>query len=148
MKKIKTQKQEWRDKRAHQLSSFRRWVCFEGHGDRVRDYVGMNVLEFRKYIEAQILEGMTWENYRKAWCIDHIVALKYFDPTNIKDMKICWNLNNLKPSFIGDNHARGYCVEVTKKILLGKEQNSMVKMLLDWIKPVENMFEPYYKTAV
>lgn len=143
----KTLKQFWKLKRQIQLKSFRDWVIFAGHGDRVRDHIDMNVLEFRKYIEAQMLPGMTWENYRKEWVIDHIVALKYFNPTDMKDMALCWNYNNLKPSWFDHNHAKGYCVEVTVRILEGLPQNAMVKSLLRKVEPVRNMFEPYYKTA-
>lgn len=147
MKKIKTIKQKWREIRSYHLANFRNWVVFKGHGDRVRDHIDMNVLEFRKHIEAQMLPGMTWENYRKEWVIDHIVALKYFDPTSQTDMALCWNYNNLKPSWADHNHAKGYCVEVTIRILEGLPQNAMVKRLMQKIEPVKDMFSPYYKTA-
>lgn len=144
MKKVLTEKQKQRKIREKQLSSFRRYLSFQGHGDAVHEFLDMNVWELREYIEKQWLEGMTWENYRKVWCVDHIVALKYFDVFNYQDMKLCWHFSNLKPSFMDHNHAKGYCIEVTVRILQGLPQTIMVKRLQEKIAENVDMFHPYY----
>lgn len=127
-----------------QLLAFRRYIVFDGGGSAVYEYLGMNVWELREYVEKQWLTGMAWENYGEVWVVDHVVGLKYFDVFNRKEMSLCWNYNNLKPSFIWDNHAKGYCVEVTNKILLGLPKSIFADRLIEHIKNKEKMFEPYY----
>ena len=51
------------------------------------DYLGCDVETFKKHMEDQFEEGMTWENHGKSspkerkWEIDHITPLKYREPT-------------------------------------------------------------------
>jgi len=44
------------------------------------EYVGCTIEEFKAHIEAQFKEGMSWDNHGK-WHIDHIIPLKYNNPT-------------------------------------------------------------------
>jgi len=39
-------------------------------------YLGISITEYKKYIENQFKEGMTWENHGE-WHIDHKIPLKY-----------------------------------------------------------------------
>ena len=87
---------------------------------------------------------MDWENYGTEWVVDHIVALKYFDVFKRKEMMLCWNHNNFKPNWLMDNHAKGYCIEVTGGVLLGLPQNSTVNLLIQHVRDKLKMFEPYY----
>lgn len=141
-----TQKQLFKKIRSRHLTGFRRFLQLSGSGSCVADYIGMNAWELREYIESQWLSGMNWENYGREWVVDHIVALKYFDPTNQKDMKLCWHYSNLKPNFFWHNHAKGYCIDVTKKTLLGLKNTPYVSALLSFISDKEKMFEPYYSS--
>jgi hypothetical protein len=143
-KTFKTEKQKFAYRRSLQLSNFRNWVSLHGHGDHVAEYVGMNAWELRKYIESLWQEGMTWENYRKEWCVDHIVALKYFDPFDFGDMELCWNYNNLVPATIGHNHAKGYASEVAERMLMVLPESLIVKSLLEKTRTHIEEFEIYY----
>ena len=40
------------------------------------EYLGCNIERFKKHIEQQFTEGMSWENYGE-WNIDHKIPLKY-----------------------------------------------------------------------
>ena len=139
-----TPKQRQKAVRARHLISFRRWVALRGNGDSVCEYVGMSVFDFRKYIESQWLEGMNWDNYGTDWVVDHIVALKYFDVFNRKDMKLCWAYHNMQPAWFWDNHAKGYCIDVTEKVLAGLKKSAIGQLLIEKIESVTGMFEPYY----
>lgn len=139
-----TIKQRYANIRKRQLISFRRFVSLGGNGDAVRDYIGMNAFELRNQIQNKWLSGMSWDNYGEYWVIDHIVALKYFDPTDIKQMKLCWHIDNLNPFYYWDNHAKGYCIEVTKGILDGSPKSAMIELLVNKISVHSEMFEPYY----
>ncbi len=66
--------------------------------------LGVNIDEFKNYIESKFTEGMTWENYGE-WQIDHIIPishgtnqdeicrLNYY--TNLRPL---WKFENLKKS--------------------------------------------------
>lgn len=147
MNKLKTltPKQKQLFIRKRHLISFRRFLSLSGSGDAVYDYLDMNAFELRHYIESKWQTGMSWDNYRIDWCVDHIVGLKYFNVFNISEMRLCWSYNNLTPCWISDNHAKGYCLEVTKKQLIGLKQNSTTILLLRHINKSSKMFDPYYK---
>lgn len=76
---------------------------------RTLEIIGLNSWEeFKKYIESQFTEGMSWENYgnkKECWSIDHIIPkssattldeiykLNYY--TNLRPM---WHIENIKKS--------------------------------------------------
>lgn len=141
----KTKCQQQKAIRARHLISFRRYISLKGSGDAVIDYLNMDAFELRNYISSQWQQGMSWDNYGEFWIVDHIVPLRYFEPTSIKDMKLCWDYNNLQASYYWDNHAKGYCVEVTKNILEGMVRNASVDLLLKKIEHIQDMFANYYE---
>lgn len=67
----------------------------------VRD-LGMSITEFRAYLEARFLPGMSWENYGK-WHIDHIRPLKSFDLTDPAQARAACHFSNLQPLWAIDN---------------------------------------------
>jgi hypothetical protein len=46
---------------------------------------------------------MTFENYGKLWCIDHIFPISLYRPKTFDDVKKCFNLNNLQPIYKEEN---------------------------------------------
>jgi hypothetical protein len=73
----------------------------------VLSLLGCSIEEFRKHIESQFQEGMTWENYGSYWHLDHIIPCSYFDQTDLEQQKICWNYQNLQPLKAKDNLKKG-----------------------------------------
>lgn len=144
---LRTPKQKQLSVRNKLLSSFRRYVSLEANGGSVLDYLDMNAHELREYLEGQWLPGMTWDNYRSEWCVDHIVALKYFNVFNRREMALCWSYNNMKPKWISDNHAKGYCIEVTIRELNKMPKNAVNTLLTRHVSNYIEMFHPYYKTT-
>lgn len=53
--------------------------------------------DLKVHLEALFVPGMTWNNYGKAWHIDHIVPQSLFDMTNPVEIAKCWDLTNLMP---------------------------------------------------
>ena len=45
------------------------------------EYLGCDFESFKKHIENQFKPDMNWDNYGTLWHIDHIVPLKYKNPT-------------------------------------------------------------------
>jgi hypothetical protein len=73
-------------------------------GTKNWEILGYNLEKFKKRLENQFSEGMSWDNYG-VWEIDHIVPVFMFDYDSIEDrqFKICWSLYNLRPLFSKDN---------------------------------------------
>jgi hypothetical protein len=64
-------------------------------------------LEFLKgYLEAQFVEGMTWDNYGE-WHIDHIIPCADFDLSNPVAQETCFHYSNLQPLWAEDNLKKG-----------------------------------------
>lgn len=143
-KKFLTPKQKQLSVRKRQLISFRKWLSLEGNGDAVAEYVGISVWDLRKHIESLWQPDMNWANYRKLWCVDHIIGLQQFDLFNYKETELCWNYNNLQPAYIDDNHAKGYSPEVALKVLLSLPKSVWVNRLIEKVSPSSDMFEKYY----
>ena len=69
----------------------------------VLSLLGCSIEEFRKHIESQFQEGMTWENYGSYWHLDHIIPCSYFDLSIEENLYICWNWRNFQPLKVEDN---------------------------------------------
>jgi len=69
------------------------------------EYLGCTIEEFKKHIEKQFLEGMTWDNHGE-WHIDHIIPLKYQNPT-IEEVMERLHYKNTQPLWASDNMAKG-----------------------------------------
>lgn len=143
-KKYLTPKQKQLAIRKRHLINFRRYLSLKATAGSLEDHLDMNAFELREYIESLWLNGMNWENYGQYWCVDHIVGLKYFDSTSIKDMKLCWSHYNLMPAFLSDNHAKGYAPEISEKMLLKLPDTVIVRMLIIKARKHINEFESYY----
>jgi len=71
-------------------------------GSAVRD-LGCSIEFLKQYLEAQFVEGMTWENKGSTWHIDHIEPLCSFDLTHREQFLIACHYTNLRPLFKEDN---------------------------------------------
>ena len=68
---------------------------------------GCTKLELQQHIEAQFVEGMTWENYGSIWHCDHIIPCCAYDLTIEIEQYKCFNFRNLQPLFSSDNEQKG-----------------------------------------
>jgi hypothetical protein len=69
------------------------------------EYLGCSIDDFKKHIELQFKEGMTWENHGE-WHIDHIIPLKYENPTLEETIeRLHWK--NTQPLWAAENIAKG-----------------------------------------
>jgi len=69
---------------------------------RTLKYVGCTSDFFKKWMEFQLYDGMTLENYGE-WHIDHIRPCSSFDLTNAEEQKKCFYYKNLQPLWAKDN---------------------------------------------
>lgn len=61
------------------------------------DLLGCNLEEFKKYLEVQFNNKMTWENYGSYWHVDHKIPCAIFDLSIEEQQKICFHYRNLQP---------------------------------------------------
>lgn len=97
----------------HNIRSRIRAVCknrFSGKTERTEEILGISIPLFKKHIEQQFKEGMSWDNYGvKTWHIDHIIPISL---AKTKEQVIMLNhYTNLQPLWARENISKG------KKIL-------------------------------
>ncbi len=63
----------------------------------IRDTVGCDLAEYKKWIEFNFDENMSWDNYGEYWQIDHVLCIHLFDLTILDEQKICFNWKNTRP---------------------------------------------------
>lgn len=69
------------------------------------EYLGCEIEEFKEHIESKFKEGMSWENYGE-WHIDHIVPLRYQNPS-IEEVMERLHWENTQPLWASENIAKG-----------------------------------------
>ena len=69
--------------------------------------IGCTAEQLRTLIEAQFVAGMNWDNYGKAWHVDHIRPLASFDLTNPEEYKRASHFSNLRPMWASMNKRKG-----------------------------------------
>lgn len=74
---------------------------------RTLELLGMEILEFKIYIQGQFLPGMAWENHGPVWHLDHIRPCCGFDLSDPQQQKKCFNWSNYQPLFALDNLRKG-----------------------------------------
>ncbi len=73
--------------------------------DSTFNLIGCSAEEFKKHIESQFSEGMSWENYGE-WHIDHIIECFRFDLTDPENQRKCFHYTNQRPLWKKDNLTR------------------------------------------
>jgi hypothetical protein len=86
---------KFREKRKWQIA-LRRYVLDQNKSSYYAPFFGIDSTNFRKWIELQFVKDMNWENFSSVWQFDHIIPLSYFDFTDEKELRLCWNFVNIK----------------------------------------------------
>jgi 5-methylcytosine-specific restriction endonuclease McrA len=69
------------------------------------EYLGCDIESFKLHISEQFEQGMSWDNYGD-WEIDHIVPIKYKNPT-IEEVAERLHYTNTQPMWKSENLAKG-----------------------------------------
>ncbi len=95
------EKQKWQ-------IALRRYVIEKHPNAFYAPYFGLDVANFRKWIEAQFEEGLSWDNFNASWQFDFVVPLIYFDLALEKDLVLAWNFLNIRvsPVSVKDHRSR------------------------------------------
>ena len=77
------------------------YQAFKAQGERKNNrtwkYIDCSSRFFQKWIEYQLYDGMTLENYGKMWHIDHVYPCSKFDLTKEEEIAKCFSWKNLRP---------------------------------------------------
>lgn len=72
---------------------------------RTWKYLECTVSQFQKWIEYQLYDGMTMDNYGKYWHIDHVKPCSKFDLSKEEEIKKCFSWENLRP-FVSEKNRK------------------------------------------
>ena len=84
-----------REKRKWQLA-YRRYVVEQKPSETYASYFGLDIQTLREWFTLQFCEPMSWDNYGKAWQIEHIIPATYFNFEDEKELKLCWSFINMR----------------------------------------------------
>ena len=69
------------------------------------EFLRCNIETFKKHIEQQFTEGMSWENYSE-WHIDQKIPLKYNNPS-LEEVARWLHYTNTQPMWASENMSKG-----------------------------------------
>jgi hypothetical protein len=92
---------QFREKRKWQIA-LRRYVLEKNKSSYYAPFFGLDIEQFRQWIEYQFDGGLAWDNFSEAWQFDHIVPVAYFDFGKEDDMRLCWNFINIRVQNIAE----------------------------------------------
>lgn len=101
----------FREKRKWQLA-FRRYVIERNLSESYAPFFGLDIETYRKWIEVQFSDGISWDNFGDAWQFDHIVPVTYFDFENEDDLRLCWSFINIRVEYIGRDKSQTNKIDV------------------------------------
>ncbi len=64
-----------------------------------KELLGIDIEQYKIYLESKFKEGMDWNNHGSVWEIDHIMPCDSFDMLDPKQQKQCFHYTNTQPLF-------------------------------------------------
>ena len=87
------------------------------------EFVGCDMITFKRWIESQFDEHMTWDNMGTYWHIDHVKPCASFNFENEEDIKQCFLWSNLRPLEKRENMSKGD--KVLPELISEQEQRAI-----------------------
>jgi len=78
-----------------------------GSWSKLEYYVGCSFAQLRDHLQRQFVRHMNWNNYGKVWHVDHILPVASFDHSDDRQIRVCWNWQNLRPFWANANIRKG-----------------------------------------
>jgi len=132
---------KFREKRKWQIN-LRRYVIEKSSCPLYAPYFGLDIENIRKWFEYQFTVDLSWDNFAKRWQFDHIIPVTYFDHSDEKELRMCWNFTNIRVEPFERNKNRGNRVDVLGakayfEELYTKTNYPITKALRDKIETIE-----------
>jgi hypothetical protein len=97
---------KFREKRKWQIA-LRRYILEQKWSASYAPYFGLDILHFRRWIEIQFDEVMSWDNFSETWQLDHVIPVIYFDFASEADRRLCWSFINIRVEKLEQGNDRG-----------------------------------------
>lgn len=81
-----------------------------GGYDDFEKHIGCDRGTFKKHIESQFEDGMSWDNWGD-WHLDHIIPVSAYDFCDDREISKCCNYRNFRPLWAGENIIKGGRIE-------------------------------------
>jgi hypothetical protein len=119
------------EKRKWQIA-LRRYVLEKNKSSQYAPYFGLPIDMFRKWIELQFDESLSWDNFSTAWQFDHIVPVALFDLREEEELKLCWSFINIRVENILHTKTKGSRVDMyeTKRYFEKLHQKTLFPLCL------------------
>lgn len=95
------------------------------------DYLGCDIATFKKHIENQFQEGMSWDNHgdgQREWAIDHIIPIKWNNPT-LEEVKQRLHYTNTQPLWSSSNMSKNNRIRPEDELTISKIWNQLTPEL-------------------
>lgn len=130
-----------REKRKWQ-QALRRYILDKNVSESYAVYFGLDITNFREWVEIQFTGSLNWDNFAEQWQFDHIVPIAYFDFNNDADLMLAWNFINIRVEKIDLNKTRGNKIDVISaksyfNALYDKTEYSACAKMLKKIEQIE-----------
>ena len=86
---------KFREKRKWQIA-LRRYLLERNPCVSYAPYFGLDIENFRKWIETQFTPDLSWDRFGTDWQFDHIIPVTYFDFASDEELMLCWNFTNIR----------------------------------------------------
>jgi len=134
----------FKDKRKWQIA-LRRYIINQNPCIHYAPYFGLDIMNFRKWIEIQFNKDLSWENFGTSWQLEHIIPLIYFNLEQEADLKLCWNFINIRISHTDLNKNENRLdILATKKYfntLFEQTGHSMCQKMVEKIEHFESLHD-------
>lgn len=131
---------KFREKRKWQIA-LRRYILEKNPCSSYAPYFGIDIENFRKWIEIQFDTTLNWQNFGTEWQFDHIIPVTYFDFTNEEDLKLCWNFINVRIEKFDRNKNRGNRLDIigAKSFFSGLFQTTQYPISLQLVQKISRI---------
>jgi len=102
---------KFREKRKWQIN-LRRYVIEKSLCPFYAPYFGLDIKNIRLWFEYQFTNNLDWKDFGEKWQFDHIIPVTYFDHSDEKELRLCWNFTNLRVEPFQLNKNRGNRIDV------------------------------------
>lgn len=96
----------FREKKKWQIA-LRRYLLERNPCVGYAPYFGLDINNFRKWIEVQFVDELSWDNFGILWQFEHVIPVTYFDFEDEQELKLCWNFVNIRIEEIQKSKERG-----------------------------------------
>ena len=128
-----------REKQKWQIA-LRRYVIEKHPNPFYAPYFGLDVAYFRRWIECQFTNGLSWNNFGSSWQFEFAIPLTFFNFQDESDLKLAWNYLNIRVGLPSskDDHPRSDLL-FAKNYFTALSQHTSLPICRDFLARIESL---------